>query len=196
MLQGESITWAESVCEDSQTDRVKFASAAISTSVYTTAEVILEIYSSQLLVIQLYEVLDCWNTNWQFNIIATDIQFQLSNLLVMASKMLILHYNVYLELFGWCLLNILLLCCAWIPPTQQVGAYYWWLGTQTALVQPVAPVASETGSCRAPQTPMLWCQINLDYTATHHQTVAVMVSYDSILCELCGDSLQRVFHWT
>ena len=28
---------------------------------------------------------------------------------------------------------------------------------------------------------------------THCQTVAVMVSYDSILCDLCGESLQRVF---
>ena len=33
----------ESVCEDSQTDNVWFASAAVSTSVYTIAEVILEI---------------------------------------------------------------------------------------------------------------------------------------------------------
>ena len=32
----------------------------------------------------------------------------------------------------------------------------------------------------------LWCQPDL---ATHSQTVAVMVSYDSILCDLCGDEI-------
>ena len=36
-----------------------------------------------------------------------------------------------------------------VPPVQQV-ATYWQLGTQTALVQLVAPVASETGGCSAP----------------------------------------------
>jgi len=36
-----------------------------------------------------------------------------------------------------------------IPPAQHVAAY-WQLGIQTALVQLVAPVASETGGCSAP----------------------------------------------
>ena len=36
-----------------------------------------------------------------------------------------------------------------IPLTQQVAAC-WYLGTQTALVQLVAPVTSETGGCSAP----------------------------------------------
>ena len=31
---------------------------------------------------------------------------------------------------------------------------------------------------------------SLDYTATHRQTVAVMLPYNSILCDLCGDSLK------
>ena len=29
--------------------------------------------------------------------------------------------------------------------------------------------------------------------ATHHQTVAVMESYDSILCDLCGDEVYGEF---
>ena len=53
-------------------------------------------------------------------------------------------------------------------------------------MQLVVPLASETGGGSAPYIPMLWCQTNL---GTHCQTVAVMVSYDSILC---GESLQRV----
>ena len=31
---------------------------------------------------------------------------------------------------------------------------------------------------------MLWCQTYFDCSYTHRQTVAVMVSYDSILCDL------------
>ena len=45
-----------------------------------------------------------------------------------------------------------------------------------------------------PEIPMLWCQTGI---ATHCKTVAVMVSYDSILqchvCELCGDEVCREF---
>ena len=40
---------------------------------------------------------------------------------------------------------------------------------------------------------MLWCQIDLDYIATCGQTAAVMVSYNLILCDLCGDKVNGEF---
>ena len=37
---------------------------------------------------------------------------------------------------------------------------------------------------------ILWCQTDLD---THYQTVAVMVSYNSILCDLYDENLWEFF---
>ena len=67
-----------------------------------------------------------------------------------------------------------------IPLAQQVAAY-WQLGTRTALVQLVAPVALETGGCSAPQIPMLWFQTNLGHSYSP-SNCCCNVSYDSILC--------------
>ena len=38
---------------------------------------------------------------------------------------------------------------------------------------------------------MLWCQTNLDYS--YAPSVGVIVSYDLILCDICGDEVYREF---
>ena len=71
----------ESVCEDTQTEHVQFASAAVSTSVYTIAKVILEIQSvaSQTTHLDTKYVIVKTRTGNLINTIATDIQFNIFN---------------------------------------------------------------------------------------------------------------------
>ena len=143
------------------------------------------------------------------NTIATDIQsifstfhFQIYLLWSFTTKLLILQiqclFRVGSSILAGVFLTSFVLCLnLHIPQMQQVAAY-WQLGTQTALVQLVGTSQQWLQKLGVVQLHRsLRCGVKLiQITATHHQTVAVMVTCDLILCDLCGDSLWRVFWGT
>ena len=169
MLPGD-----ESVCEDSHTEHMQFASAAVSTEVFCNLISQLLVLDTRYLIVKVktpagnleYQI-SVQNTSQLATSLATDTQY-----FILQQKCRLYIFTYITSIFrvdgsilaGVFLSSFIVLCLGLhIPPMQRVAAYQQ-LGPQTALVQLVVPsqqwlhskittleeAATETGRFSAP----------------------------------------------